>query len=320
VSVVNQWESRTELSLWCLNAAVPFELLSSTARSIIVTSGTLAPLDSFAGELDVNFSVTKSLPHVVDIQRQVYTSVVAVGPGMVRMDTTYRNASNFMWQDSLGFAIVDYCKIIPGGVLIFFPSYRLLNSLVQRWQSQGTWERLEHVKGTVVCESSGRGQEFEESIAAYTVGAGEPDGAVMLGVCRGKISEGLDFKDAQARGVLIIGIPYPAARDPKLVSKRAWNDRERRDNDRQELLSGSAWYDMQAFRALNQAVGRCVRHRRDFGAIVLLDQRFCAPSVAKQLPSWVRGAIRPGAPSTHEATLQGLTTFFATVEDNLPPP
>lgn len=27
------------------------------------------------------------------------------------------------------------------------------------------------------------------------------------------------------------------------------------------LLSGSEWYDIQAFRALNQALGRCIRHR-----------------------------------------------------------
>jgi fanconi anemia group J protein len=318
--VSSNWEQKTELSLWCLNASVPFAELSSKARSIIVTSGTLTPLESFAGELNLKFSIAKSLPHVVDVQKQVYTSVVATGPGLVRMDTTYKNASNFQFQDSLGAAILEYCKIIPGGVLIFFPSYRLLNLLVQRWESSGCWEQLEGIKGLVVRESSGRGREFNTSIAAYNAAANSPDGAVMLGVCRGKISEGLDFKDAAARGVLIIGIPYPSAFCPQLRSKRAWNDRERRESERKDLLSGSAWYDMQAFRALNQAVGRCVRHRRDYGAIVLLDQRFRAASVAKQLPRWVRGAMRAGAPATHEATLLGLNSFFASVEDNLPPP
>lgn len=315
--VANNWEQKTELNLWCLNAAVPFEALSK-ARSIIVTSGTLTPLESFAGELNINFSIAKSLPHVVNVQKQVYTSVVASGPGLVRMDTTYRNTSNFQFQDSLGVAILDYCKIIPGGVLIFFPSYRLMNLLVQRWRSNGCWEQLEHIKGLVVCESSKRGREFKEVITSYNIAANKPDGAVMLGVCRGKISEGLDFKDAAARGVLIIGIPYPSFLCPQLTRKRAWNDRERKVNERLELPSGSAWYDMQAFRALNQAVGRCVRHRKDYGAIVLLDQRFRSATVAKQLPGWVRGAMRPNAPATHEATLHGLTTFFANVEANLP--
>ena len=34
-------------------------------------------------------------------------------------------------------------------------------------------------------------------------------GAVLMGVCRGRISEGLDFSDDAARMVIIIGIPYP---------------------------------------------------------------------------------------------------------------
>lgn len=33
--------------------------------------------------------------------------------------------------------------------------------------------------------------------------------AVMMGVCRGRMSEGLDFSDKLARMVIIIGIPFP---------------------------------------------------------------------------------------------------------------
>jgi hypothetical protein len=41
-------------------------------------------------------------------------------------------------------------------------------------------------------------------------------------------SEGIDFRDAQARAVVIIGIPYPAARDAKVVLKKGYNDLRRR--------------------------------------------------------------------------------------------
>jgi Fanconi anemia group J protein len=34
-------------------------------------------------------------------------------------------------------------------------------------------------------------------------------GAVLMGVCRGRISEGLDFSDNAARMVIVIGIPFP---------------------------------------------------------------------------------------------------------------
>ena len=39
-------------------------------------------------------------------------------------------------------------------------------------------------------------------------------------------------------------------------------------------LSGSQWYSQQAMRAVNQAMGRVIRHRRDYGAIILCDERF----------------------------------------------
>jgi hypothetical protein len=34
-------------------------------------------------------------------------------------------------------------------------------------------------------------------------------GALWLAVFRGKVSEGIDFADDDARGVITVGIPYP---------------------------------------------------------------------------------------------------------------
>ena len=38
-------------------------------------------------------------------------------------------------------------------------------------------------------------------------------------------------------------------------------------------LTGEAWYSQTAMRAVNQALGRVIRHRNDHGAVVLLDER-----------------------------------------------
>lgn len=39
-------------------------------------------------------------------------------------------------------------------------------------------------------------------------------------------------------------------------------------------LAGEDWYSQQASRAVNQAVGRVIRHRHDYGAIIFCDERF----------------------------------------------
>ncbi len=78
------------------------------------------------------------------------------------------------------------------------------------------------------------------------------------------MSEGLDFRydsdpfnltrDNQARGLIAVGIPFPLVKDLKIVLKKEFNDSKHQSNP--GILTGSAWYTLQAFRALNQALGK----------------------------------------------------------------
>lgn len=98
-----------------------------------------------------------------------------------------------------------------------------------------------------------------------------------MGVCRGKISEGLDFSDGKGRAVIITGIPYPPFKDPKVILKRQYLDdlvSEQKNTKSGMLLTGDEWYHQQAARAVNQAIGRVIRHCNDYGAILLFDDRY----------------------------------------------
>lgn len=72
-----------------------------------------------------------------------------------------------------------------------------------------------------------------------------------------------------------IGIPYAVQNDPVVRLKKEYND----TNRNRGLLSGSEWYSIQAYRALNQALGRCIRHRYDWGAVLLVDERWANKSI-----------------------------------------
>ena len=120
-----------------------------------------------------------------------------------------------------------------------------------------------------------------------------------MGVCRGRISEGLDFSDNAARCVIIVGIPFPQMTDPKVILKKEYLDQkgmlERRKasaGSRCVTLTGKDWYNQQATRSVNQAIGRVIRHVQDYGAILLFDQRYMYQSNRSQISAWLRDKIK----------------------------
>lgn len=59
-------------------------------------------------------------------------------------------------------------------------------------------------------------------------------------------------------------------------------------------LSGDQWYTQQAARAVNQAMGRVIRHRHDYGAVLLCDARFANRNTQSTLSKWIRDYVQVG--------------------------
>jgi regulator of telomere elongation helicase 1 len=62
-----------------------------------------------------------------------------------------------------------------------------------------------------------------------------------MAVCQGRISEGIDFSDAEGRCVVVIGIPFAPAKDPRVLCKRQVLDERCRAG--LGTLSGQQWWD-----------------------------------------------------------------------------
>lgn len=61
------------------------------------------------------------------------------------------------------------------------------------------------------------GKEFEEVFKKYKKRISKGKKAMLLCVCRGKLSEGIDFVDDAARAIFVLGIPYPCVNDPRVL-------------------------------------------------------------------------------------------------------
>ncbi|XP_030008744.1 Fanconi anemia group J protein [Sphaeramia orbicularis] len=281
------------LSFWCLNPAVAFSDLSGVVHSIVLTSGTLSPMGSFSSELGVKFTIQLEANHVIN-KSQVWVGTIGAGPQGRKLCATFQHTETYAFQDEVGALLLHICQVMSKGVLCFLPSYKMLDKLRDRWINTGLWEKLEQHK-TVIAEPRGGGKgDFDELLRMYYDAikyCEERDGALLIAVCRGKVSEGLDFTDDNARAVVTIGIPFPNIKDLQVELKMKYNDQHCKTRG---LLPGSRWYEIQAYRALNQALGRCIRHRNDWGALILVDDRYRnnPNKYITGLSKWVRQLVR----------------------------
>lgn len=144
-----------------------------------------------------------------------------------------------------------------------------------------------------------------------------------MAVCRGKVSEGLDFANNFGRAVIITGLPYPPLMDPRVILKKVYLD-ICHSQDKEVLLmlqvvivllelvfqylNGQSWYSLEASRAVNQAIGRVIRHKDDYGAILLLDERFNSSHIKQQMSRWLRDHIR--VVNNFGEVVRDLSRFF----------
>lgn len=45
-------------------------------------------------------------------------------------------------------------------------------------------------------------------------------------------------------------------------------------------------------KAVNQCIGRAVRHRNDYATVLLLDERYNRASVKNALPDWIKRSLK----------------------------
>ena len=135
----------------------------------------------------------------------VFVALISLLSGRA-LNSTFKNRQTPEYKNGLGQTIVNFCRLIPDGVLVFFPSYSAMNECIAHWKlHKGTWSSINKLKPIFVEPNSSADlgaviAEYNENIVAKT-------GAILLAVCRGKVSEGIDFSDARCRGSFCVSMP-----------------------------------------------------------------------------------------------------------------
>ncbi|KAJ6443587.1 metaphase-anaphase transition protein (Mlo2) [Purpureocillium lavendulum] len=224
------------------------------------------------------------------------------------------------------------------------------------------WERLQTRKAVF---QETRGASSDEVLRQYSEAILEPStpskgkdraetssrGALLLSVVGGKMSEGINFSDRLGRCVVVVGLPYPNAASPEWKAKMEYIETttlaaltasdtttttteaasqglrgvSRAEAAARAKAAARDFYENACMRAVNQSIGRAIRHRGDYAAIVLADRRYGTERIRAKLPGWIRdGMAAPGGPGAAGkdgemlgGLMGGLSAFFRSKADSV---
>ncbi|GAB1601699.1 ATP-dependent DNA helicase DDX11-like isoform X1 [Argonauta hians] len=294
--------SVSSIKFLLLNPAVEFKCIVDEARAVVIAGGTMQPVNEFKEQLFQSVGVQPerilefSCGHVIP-DNNLLTIALANGPSGREMDFTFKSRNNVQTLDELGHVIVNMCNVIPGGIVCFFPSYDYENQVHNYWTTSGVLQRIANRKK--IFRESRKAGESEQILNSYAqtikkckyLEDSKVTGAILFSVVGGKLSEGINFSDDLGRCVMLIGMPYPNINSPELQEKMDYLNKNYPCGP-DGRTAGQLHYENLCMKAVNQSIGRAIRHLNDYATVLLLDKRYQRPSVTAKLPGWIRKDVK----------------------------
>ncbi|KAF2420768.1 tfiih complex helicase [Tothia fuscella] len=267
------------LHFTCLDAAIAIKPVFDRFSSVIITSGTISPLDMYPRMLGFEAVVQES--YAMTLARKSFLPMIVTrgsDQGVLSSSFTIRNDPSVV--RNYGNLLTEFCKLTPDGIVVFFPSYLYMESIISMWQGMGILDTIWKYK--LILVETPDSQETSLALETYRTACNNGRGAVLLCVARGKVSEGIDFDHHYGRTVLCIGVPFQYT-ESRILKARLEFLRETyriREND---------FLSFDAMRHAAQCLGRVLRGKDDYGIMVLADRRF--QKKRTQLPKWIGQAL-----------------------------
>ncbi|KAH8071320.1 ATP-dependent DNA helicase [Aureococcus anophagefferens] len=199
---------QARLDLACLDASLAIKPVLERFRSVVITSGTLSPLELYPKLLNFSPVVRESLQMSI-FRPCILPLVVTKGADQQPVSTRLESRDDAAVVRNFGQLLAGLCGDVPDGMVVFFPSYSYMERTVTTWDELGVLRKVaEHkllfVETKDVVETTIALDNFRR---ACDTGRG----AVFLSIARGKVAEGIDFDRHYGRCVLNVGVPFQYA-------------------------------------------------------------------------------------------------------------
>lgn len=262
----------------CLDSSIAMRPIFRRFQSVVITSGTLSPMDMYPKILDFDpvvmssFTMTLARPCLLPM-------IITKGNDQVAISSRFESRDDTAVIRNYGQLLVETAKIVPDGIVCFFTSYLYLESVVASWYDQEIIDTLLRYKLLFI--ETQDSAETSYALMNYVKACDCGRGAVLLAVARGKVSEGVDFDHHLGRAVLMFGIPYVYTQSRILKARLEYL----RD---QFQIKENDFLTFDALRHASQCVGRVIRGKTDYGIMIFADKRFARQDKRGKLPKWIQ--------------------------------
>lgn len=282
------------LHFTCLDASIAMKPVFDRFLSVIITSGTISPLDMYPKMLNFQTVIQESYTMTL-ARRSFLPMIVTKGSDQTSISSRFEIRNDPSVVRNYGSLLIEFSKITPDGMVVFFPSYLYMESIISMWQTMGVLDKVWKYK--LILVETPDAQETSLALETYRKACSNGRGAVLLSVARGKVSEGIDFDHHYGRTVLMIGIPFQYT-ESRILKARLEFLRDHYQIKENDFLS------FDAMRHAAQCLGRVLRGKDDYGIMVLADRRF--KNKKGQLPKWIAQALNEA--DTNLSTDMALST------------
>lgn len=244
-------DGRFLLKLFCIDPSRDLKYYEAKGNSTVFFSATFLPITYYmgllGGEKD-DYAVYADTPFDPE-QRAVILGV--------DVSSRYRRRGPLEYQKIASY-IVRALEGRKGNYMVFFPSYRMLEDVLEAFEEQ----KPEGVR-LLVQRSGMEEQEKEAFLSAFEE---ESEGLVGFCVMGGIFGEGIDLKGERLIGAVIVGTGLPMVCNEREILKQYFDGRN---------MDGFAYaYRIPGMNKVLQSAGRVIRTTEDRGVILLLDERF----------------------------------------------
>ena len=263
-------DGRFKMRLFCVDPSYNLQECLDKGRSTIFFSATLLPVQYYKEMLS-----TREDNYAIYAQTsfEEEQKLLLIGKDV---SSRYKRRNESEFQKMAAY-IADITAAKAGNYMVFFPSYKMLDEVYEQFL------KIAPVEVQLLKQESGMTEvEREEFLQAFANGS--KDALVAFCVLGGIFGEGIDLKQEQLIGAVIIGTGLPQIGNEREILKAYYDKKADEGFDYAYRYPG--------MNKVLQAAGRVIRTIDDRGVIALLDERFLESSNQRLFPrEWTKYQI-----------------------------